>query len=112
MSSASRGLAPHEGLDSLLVKISASSLSVRTCLRLMSLSAFWERGSLDLPACVLWRGSAVAQYDPSSSTNVQDPREGPSLARRTTQHLLGSGLTRLAREGQRDQGKANLARFW
>ena len=25
---------------------------------------------------------------------IQDPREGPSLARRTTQDLLGSGLTR------------------
>ena len=32
-------------------------------------------------------------------------REGPSLARRTTQGLHGSGLTRLAREGRRDQGK-------
>ena len=36
---------------------------------------------------------------------------GPSLVRRTTQDLLRSGLTRLAHEGQRVQGKANLARF-
>ena len=41
---------------------------------------------------------------------IQDPREGPSLARRTTQDLLKSGLARQAREGRRDQGKANLAR--
>ena len=41
---------------------------------------------------------AVAQYSPSSSTQVQDPREGPSLAGRTTQGLLRSGLTRQARE--------------
>ena len=42
---------------------------------------------------------------------IQDPREGTSLARRTTQDLLGSGLTMLVREGRRDQGKANLAKF-
>ena len=34
-----------------------------------------------------------------------------TLARRATQDLLGRGLTRLAREGQRDQGKGYLARF-
>ena len=50
-------------------------------------------------------------YDPSSPTRFQDPREEPSLARRTTQDLLGSGLTRLARERRRDQGKPILARF-
>ena len=50
-------------------------------------------------------------YGPSSSTRNQDPREGPSLVRRTTQDLLRSGLTRLAREGWRVQGWANLARF-
>ena len=32
----------------------------------------------------------AAQYDPSSSTNTQDPREGPSLAGRTTQGLYVS----------------------
>ena len=53
----------------------------------------------------------AALYGPSSPANTQDPREGPSLARRTTQDLLGGGLTRLAREGRRDQGKANLMRF-
>ena len=50
-------------------------------------------------------------YGPSSPTSFQDPREGPSLARRTTQDLLGGSLTRPAREGRRDQGKGNLARF-
>ena len=53
----------------------------------------------------------AAQYDPSSPTNAQDPREGPSLARRTTQDLLRSSVTRPAHEGRRDQGQANLARF-
>ena len=60
--------------------------------------AFWERGSPDLPAYGLRRGSPAAQYGPSSSTQTQDPREGPSLAGRTTQGLLKGGLTRQARE--------------
>ena len=34
-----------------------------------------------------------------------------TLTRRTTQDLLGGSLTRLAREGRRDQGEANLARI-
>src|SRR3954467_11402353 len=34
-----------------------------------------------------------------------------TLARWTTQDLLGGGLTRLAREGRKDQGKGHLARF-
>src|SRR3954463_15324578 len=62
------------------------------------LSAFWERGSLDLPACGLRRGSKGAQHGPSSSTQTQDPREGPSLAGRTTRSFLRHGLIRLARE--------------
>ena len=44
-------------------------------------------------------------YNPSSPTSTQDPREGPSLARRTAQDLLRSILTSLAHEGRRDQGK-------
>ena len=89
MSSASRGLANREGLESLLVKMGPQTF---------------------LPAA---HGVALqaGPYIPSSPTSIQDPREGPSLARRTTQDLLGSGFTKLAREGQRDQGKANLARF-
>ena len=54
---------------------------------------------------------SAALYGPSSPANTQDPREGPSLARRTMQDLLGGGLTRLAREGRRDQGRGHLARF-
>ena len=62
------------------------------------LSVFWERGSPDLPACGLRRGSKGAQHGPSSSTQTQDPREGPSLAGRTTRSFLRHRLIRLAHE--------------
>src|SRR3954464_16014476 len=39
-----------------------------------------------------------AQHGPSSSTQTQDPREGPSLGGRTTRSFLRHGLSRLARE--------------
>ena len=61
-------------------------------------SVFWERGSPDLPACGLRRGSKGAQHGPSSLTQAQDPREGPSLAGRTTRSFLRHGLVRLAHE--------------
>ena len=49
-----------------------------------------------LGACgVAQRG---AQHGPSSSTQSQDPREGPNLAGRTTRSFLKHGLVRLARE--------------
>ena len=38
------------------------------------------------------------QHGPSSSTQTQDPREGPSLAGWMTQSFPGHGLIRLARE--------------
>ena len=41
----------------------------------------------------------------------QDLREGLSLARRTTQDLLRSGLARQAHEERRYQGEANLTRL-
>ena len=47
-------------------------------------------------ACGVAQG--VAQYGPSSSTHAQGPREGPSLARRTTGGFLGHNLVRLAHE--------------
>ena len=47
-------------------------------------------------ACGVAQG--VAQYGPSSSTHAQDPREGPSLAGRTTGGFRGHGLVRLACE--------------
>ena len=60
------------------------------------MSVFWERGSPDLPACgVAQKG---AQHGPSSSTQTQDPREGPSLVGRTTWIFLRHGLIRLAHE--------------
>ena len=40
----------------------------------------------------------VVQYGLSSSTQAQDPREGPSLAGWTMQGFLKGGLTRQARE--------------
>ena len=39
-----------------------------------------------------------AQHGPSSPTQTQDPREGPSLVGRTTRSFLRHGLVRLARE--------------
>ena len=39
-----------------------------------------------------------AQCSPAPSTQAQDPREGPSLAGRTTQSFLRHGLVRLAHE--------------
>ena len=51
-----------------------------------------------MPACSLRRGSKEAQRGPSSSTQAQDPREGPSLAGRTTGSFLRHGLIRWARE--------------
>ena len=47
-------------------------------------------------ACGVAQG--VAQQGPSSSTQAQDPREGPSLAGRMTRSLLRHGLVRLAHE--------------
>ena len=47
-------------------------------------------------ACGVTQG--VAQYSPSSLANAQDPREGPSLAGRTTGGFLRHGLVRMARE--------------
>ena len=40
------------------------------------LSAFWERGSPDLPACGPRRGCAAGLYDPSSSTQDSIPLRG------------------------------------
>ena len=51
-----------------------------------------------MPACGPRRGSKGAQHSPSSSTQDQDPREGPSLAGRTARSFLRRGLIRLAHE--------------
>ena len=52
----------------------------------------------------------VAQYGPSSSTQAQDPCEGPSLAGWMTQGFLRSGLTRQAREEAEISRQGYLAR--
>ena len=73
------------------------------------LSAFWERGSPDLPACGLRRGSKGAQHGPSSSTQAQDPHEGPSLTGRTTRSFLRHGLVRLA-HGEAESSRRGTSR--
>ena len=62
----------------------------------LSLSAFWEWRSPDLPACGV--AQAVAQCGPPSSAQAQDPREVLSLAGQTTGSFLRSSLLRQARE--------------
>ena len=62
-------------------------------------------GAPDLPACGLRRGSKGAQHGPSSSTQAQDPREGPSLAGRMTGSFLRRSLVRLAREEAERSGR-------
>ena len=74
------------------------------------MSAFWERGSPDLPACGLRRGSKGPQHGPSSSAQAQDPREGPSLAGWTTGSFLRSSLIRQAREEAERLRQGYLAR--
>ena len=77
----------------------------------MQLLAFWERGSPDLPACGLRRGSKGAQHGPSSSTQAQDPREGPSLAGLTTGSFLrrtSRGARDASHDDQRRQAGASL----
>ena len=63
-----------------------------------------------MSACSLQRGSIGGPVRPVFINNTQDPHEGPSLARRTTQDLLRSGLTRRPREEQRYQGGARGSR--
>ena len=75
-------------------------------LRRFVLSVFWERGSLDLPACGPRRGYAGGPMRP-----IFTNKAFKTLARRMTQDLLRSGLTRLPREERRYQGGANLARL-
>ena len=75
------------------------------------LSAFWERG----PQTCLPAAHGMAMLAGRTShlhrQGIQDPREGPSLARGTMQDLLGSGQARKAHEERRYQGGANLTRL-
>ena len=63
------------------------------------LSAFWERGSPDLPACGLRRGSTGGPVRPVYINQHSRPSRGAKPRGRTMQGLLRSGLTRQAREG-------------
>ena len=65
------------------------------------LACLWPTGWLSWQVCIAHL----------HRQGIQDPREGPSLARRMMQDLLRSGLARRAREGRRDQGTANLVTF-
>ena len=62
------------------------------------LSAFWERGSPDLPACGLQRGSSGGPARPIFIGSSSRPSRGAKLAGRTTRSFLRHGLIRLARE--------------
>ena len=73
-------------------------------------SAFWEWGSPDLPACGLRRGSKGGQRGPSSPTQTQDPHEGPCLAGRMAGSFLESSLIRQAREEAERSRQGHLAR--
>ena len=71
-----------------------------------AMSAFWERGSPDLPACGPRRGFASRPVRP-----IFIDKAFRTLVRRTTQDLLRSGLARQAHEERRYQGGANLTRL-
>ena len=75
------------------------------------LSASSERGSPYLPACSPRRGSTRGPVRPVFIRKHSRPSRGAKPREADDTNLLRSGLTRLAREGRRDQGKANLARF-
>ena len=62
------------------------------------LSVFWERSTQTCLPAACGVAQEVAQYNPSSSTLAQDPREGQSLVGRTTGSFLRHNLVRLARE--------------
>ena len=60
-------------------------------------------------ACGVAKGTA--QYGLTTSTQAQDPREGPSLTGWTTQGFLRGGLTRQAREEVERSRQGYLAWF-
>ena len=62
------------------------------------LLSFWERGPQTCVPAACGVAQRGAQRGPSSSTQTQDPREGPSLTGQTTRSFLRHGLIRLARE--------------
>src|SRR3954469_17463288 len=63
---------------------------------------YCRRSGNGVPQTFLPAACGVAQIGPSAAhlhqCKTQDPREGPSLAGRTTQRFLGRGLLRLAHE--------------
>ena len=73
------------------------------------LSVFWERGSPDLPACGLWRGSSNGPVRPTFTNSSSRPTQGtkPRGAddRKASSGVASSGW--LARR-RRDQGRGTL----
>ena len=69
------------------------------------MSAFWEQGS---QTCLPVAHSVAKQQAVRPIFVNKAPK---TLARRTMQDLLWSGLARQAHEEQRYQGKANLTRL-
>ena len=88
-----------------------SLLQANTAFVRIALSAFWERVSPDLPVCGPRRGKPAGCTTHLHQQGILDPREGPSLARRTMQDLLRGDLPRLAPDEQRDLCKGHLLRF-
>ena len=62
------------------------------------LPASWERGSPGLPPAAHGVARLAGVHGPSTSTQAQDPREGPTLAGQMMQSFLRGSLTRQARE--------------
>ena len=75
------------------------------------LSAFWERGSPDLPACGPRRGSSNGLVRPIFTSKHSRPSRGAKPCEAGNKDLLRGSLTRLAREEQRDQCEGHLVRF-
>ena len=71
-----------------------------------NLSAFWEQGSPDSPACGPWHGGASRPYDPSSPT--RHPRPSRGGRRKTSSGAASPGW--LVRSGE-IKARGYLARF-
>ena len=74
------------------------------------LSAFWERGSPDLPACGLRRGSSGGPARPIFISSSSRPSRGAKPRGADDRKLPLSGLIRQAREEAERSRQEYLAR--